>query len=118
MTMTLLAATRECRNGNCPTAWLTERGTVVLQGYITTALTIRVPSDIVERAAGQLQQRLPAVVPAPRPEHPALRRLADGSYEVTGTTLHLACPDGERAHEIPAGDLTMAVHDAREEAVV
>ena len=51
MSMQLLAGTMECRNGNCPTAWLTERGAVIVQGYIASARTVRVPRDIVERAA-------------------------------------------------------------------
>ncbi|OLM27600.1 hypothetical protein Ae717Ps2_7306c [Pseudonocardia sp. Ae717_Ps2] len=101
MGMQLLAGTMECRNGNCPTAWLTERGSVIVQGYVATPQLVRVPRDLIERAARELVMHgvEPGAVPAPRST--ALRAAGEW-FEVAGTPTTLRCPAGERAHEVPA----------------
>ena len=116
MSMQLLAGTMECRNGNCPTAWLTERGAVIVQGYIASARTVQVPRDIVERAARELQMHGLSVgaVPAPRSEN---IRAAGEWFVVSGTPTTLVCPKGERAHEVLVSDVLTAVDEATREAV-
>ena len=117
MSMTLLAGTRECRNGNCPTAWLTEHGTVIVQGYVMDSRIVRVPRDLIERAARELEMhdaRAAAAVPAPRSI--ALRACGDW-VEVSGTPTTLVCPDGERAHEVPVQAVLAAANESTREAV-
>lgn len=116
MNMTLLAGTRDCRNGNCPTAWLTEHGTVIVQGYVVSPRLVRVPRDLIERAARELEMRgvRDAAVPAPRSS--ALRASGDW-HEVAGIPTALRCPDGERAHEVSAQTVLAAVNESTREAV-
>lgn len=118
MDMTLLAETMECRNGNCPTAWLTEQGTVMVQGYVVDARLVRVPRDLIERAARELEmQEIPVttVVPAPR----ASEVRASGEwFMVAGTPTPLQCPHGERAHEVPAHAVWAAANESTREAAV
>lgn len=116
MSMQLLAGTMECRNGNCPTAWLTERGSVIVQGYIASALTVRVPRDIVERAARELQMHGISAGPVPSPRSETIRAAGEW-FLVAGTPTTLACPEGERAHEILVSDVLTAVDEATKEAV-
>lgn len=102
MSVMLLAGTVECRNGNCPTAWLTERGTVLVQGYAVTERIVRVPRDLIERAARELDMHLggrTGLVPAPRSAE--IRAVGDW-FHVAGSPTSLPCPDGERVHEVPA----------------
>lgn len=116
MSMELLAETMDCREGNCPTAWLTERGTVVVQGYVVTAQLVKVPRDLIERAARELAMHNIAlgVVPAPRPSEV---RAAGEWFEVAGIPTSLTCPAGERAHEVAAGAILAAVSATTKEAV-
>lgn len=116
MSMTLLAGSRDCRNGNCPTTWLTDRGTVIVQGYVVTPRIVRVPRDLMERAARELAMLgvLPGAVPAPRST--ALRACGD-MFEIAGTPTMLQCPAGERAHEVPAQAVLAAATESTREAV-
>lgn len=117
MSMTLLAGTMECRNGNCPTVWLTEYGTVIVQGYAVTPRIVRVPRDLIERAARELEMqgvKPGAVMPAPRP--PALR-ISGEWFDVAGTPTSLQCPPGERANEVPEQAVLAAATESTREAV-
>lgn len=101
MSMQLLAGTMGCRNGNCPTAWLTERGTVLVQGYVVTTTTVRVPRDIIERAARELEMCGVQADPVPAPRSKDLQVRGDW-VEVAGIRTMVQCPAGERAHEVSA----------------
>lgn len=116
MSAMLLAGTRECRNGNCPTTWLSERGTVLVQGYAVTGRIVRVPRDLLERAARELDMHLGGrtqLVPAPRS---AEIRAVGGWFQVAGSPTSLPCPDGERVHEVAAQAVLAAASESMKEA--
>jgi hypothetical protein len=113
-----LATTPDCRNGNCPTVWETDRGTVVVQGYAAGPGTVRVPAEILERAAAVLSIAEAAAVPAQRAGRPWVTR-EGGDYVVRGdaSTDHimgLAFPTNEAGVELPDGEITRAVRTIKE----
>lgn len=117
MSVMLLAGTMECRNGNCPTAWLSERGTVLVQGYVVTGQIVRVPRDLIERAARELDMHLDratSLVPSPRSAE--IQAVGDW-FQVAGSPTSLPCPDGERVHEVPADAVLAAARESTREAV-
>jgi hypothetical protein len=48
----------ECRDGTCPTIYLSDRGTIVIQGYVVTEADVSVPEGeaLVEIPAELLNQ--------------------------------------------------------------
>jgi hypothetical protein len=107
-------ATTDCRDGNCPTAWLTDRGTVVVQGYATSrGEVVEVPEHILLRAAAELLASNAAAalaMPGPRSscEAPDVWLTSSGYFAVRGdattsdvVTLHV--PEGEGAVDVGAG---------------
>ena len=105
--MKLLAGTTDCRNGNCPTVWLTAQGSVVVQGYIVSDDVVRVPRDIVDRATRELEVQGAGRCAVTVPGAGGLRVRGEW-IDVGGTPTSLSCPAGERAHEVPVS----AVHEA------
>jgi hypothetical protein len=114
-----LATTPDCRNGNCPTVWETDRGTVVVQGYAAGPGTVRVPAAILERAAAVLNVAEGARVPAQRAGRGWVRREAGGDYLVrgdasTGDVMGLTFPINEAGVELPDSEITRAVRTIKE----
>lgn len=115
-----LATTQTCRNGNCPTVWATDTGTVIIQGYVAGDGCVRVPTEILERAATQLPFSAGPVglVPAPRASEPVIARDGD-DFLVRGdpTTPDIAAlnfPANEAAVELAAAEIAHAAHRERE----
>ena len=117
MSMQLLAGTMECRNGNCPTAWLTAHGTVIVQGYVVSDRVVRVPRDLIERAARELALHGVHLGAVPAPRSTAALRAVGEWFEVAGDPTTLHCPEGERAHEVPAAAVLAAAAESTREAV-
>ena len=64
MHLRLIATTGGCAGGDCPTAYLTDRGTAVVQGYVITdpealaqlnlpagETAVEIPIDVLTKAA-------------------------------------------------------------------
>jgi hypothetical protein len=60
--LALTLITRSCSSGGCPTAYMTNRGTVVIQGYTVSAaeagidlppgeLLVEIPKELIAEAA-------------------------------------------------------------------
>lgn len=64
----VLATTTDCRDGNCPTAYLTDHGTVLVQGWTGSSEAkalgvpegeggVEIPIDLLLRAAAGVSSR-------------------------------------------------------------
>lgn len=117
-----LATTRECRNGNCPTLWATDNGTVIIQGYIAGHRRVRVPIEILERGVAQLAAvpRSAVLVPSPREgEPPVVRAGTDFLVRGDASTPDIAVltfPENEAAVELAVIEVVRAVHRTKEAA--
>jgi hypothetical protein len=125
--ITSLLAASDCRNGNCPTVWATDRDTVLVQGYVERsrrahAITVRVPGPILDGAAASMLCGTPPTIPSQAGPLSEWAIEPDGNdFLVTGpgdTPDAEACnaPDGEAVVELPAVALTR-LPATREEAV-
>lgn len=119
MIVCALAAPLDCRNGNCPTVWDTDAGTLVVQGYLLRRGAVAVPSDVLRRAAVMIIDRARAWN---GPTFGAAALATTGMYTVQGRhetpdVLDLQVPPGEGAVEV-SPDVLLGVRgrDAIEEA--
>jgi hypothetical protein len=115
MIVRVLVDTPDCRENNCPTAYLTDHGSVVLQGYVVAGEdeAVEVPERIITDAAA----RLAAVCPAAAWSAPAIRATITGRGTVvvpgggwTPDVMGIGVPAGERAVEVPAEVIVEVAH--------
>ena len=119
MIVCALAAPQDCRNGNCPTVWDTDAGTLVVQGYVLEQGAVTVPADVIRRAAASIGGRARAWN---LPRFGEATMTADGSCIVRGRhetpdVLTLPVPRGEAAVEVSPDVLLVALADHEIEKV-
>ena len=116
MIIRVLAGTLDCRDGNCPTVYVTDHDTVVVQGYETTEVgAVQMPSELLLRAIAALAPAEAArCTSSTGTQHPRGSVLLRGN-PFSSDARAIRTPAREVAVEISWSETIAAARDAHSE---